>query len=172
MERLPWHNSSYRRDLLVPYGSELPVMLDIEGILHADLRRKGYALYLEPKARTHHLNISLVSSFIKEQFYGGRLFAASQVKHYRWSAGQRFARIAGAPLVPWLRLRRTIRDMVRSGRGRMFPQIAPLLFLGLVVHASGELFGYALGTGDALQQRLVLEFHRERHVVLGEKAIR
>ena len=169
-ERLPWHNSSYRRELLLAYSAELPFMLDVEGILHADLRRKGYALYLEPKARTHHLNISLVSSFFQEQFYGGRLFAASQAKYHNWSRWKRFLRIVSAPLVPWVRLRRALRDMVRSGRGRLFPRIAPLLILGLVFHASGEFFGYALGLGDALQQRFVLEFHRERHVKKREKA--
>jgi hypothetical protein len=157
VDRLPWHNTSYRRDLLLAYDSELPVMLNVEGILHVDLKRKGFALYLEPDARTLHLNISLVPSFVREQFYGGRLFSATQVKHYRWSAMQRFVRVAGAPIVPLLRLRRSIRDVVRSGRGRLLLRIAPLMILGLVVHTVGELIGYVFGTGDALQQRIVLE---------------
>jgi hypothetical protein len=170
VERLPWHNTTYRRDVLLTYGPELAAMLDVEGILLADLKSKGYTLWLECKSRTRHLNVALVSSLVREQFYGGRLFAASQAQHYHWSWWQRFGRVVGAPIVPLVRLSRTVRDIDRSGRRRLLPRLLPLLILGLAVHASGELIGCALGMGDALQQRYVLEFHRERHLAGGNEA--
>ena len=79
IDQVPWHNSSYQRDLLLKYGSRLPSMLMVEGILYQDLWSKGYEVYLEPRAKTHHVNISLMSSFVEHAFLGGRLFAASPI---------------------------------------------------------------------------------------------
>ncbi len=73
---LPWHNTSYKRALLLEYGSELASMLIVEGILFDDLRSRGHTLHLEPAAQTNHVNISLLSSWVRHAFWGGRLFGA------------------------------------------------------------------------------------------------
>jgi hypothetical protein len=59
---LPWHNISYRRDVLLAYGDELGAMLAVEGVLLDDLRARGHELYFESAAKTSHVNISRLSS--------------------------------------------------------------------------------------------------------------
>jgi len=159
---LPGRNSSYKRALLLEYDPELEAMLEMETILHWDLRANGHQLYLEPAAKTYHQNITLLSPFLREQFYVGRLFAASRAR--RWSPCWRLLYIGGAPLIPPIRLWRILRELRRSGRPRdLLPGILPALIVGLVVSAVGEMMGYALGAGHASQQLCALEFHRDQH---------
>src|SRR5262249_29287115 len=70
MSELPGHNTSYKRTVLLEYGTELGQLLEMELILHADLRARGHQLYLERAARTHHTNISRTGYYVLESFYG------------------------------------------------------------------------------------------------------
>jgi glycosyltransferase involved in cell wall biosynthesis len=161
-ENLPWHNTSYKRAVLLDYGPELEAMLEVEGILHRDLRVRGYQLYLEPKAKTCHLNITRPSSYAKEQFYGGRMFAAARGR--RWSGLRRLLYTGGAPLIFLVRLRRVLHEIRRSGRQRdLLPGVLPTLVPGLALHVIGEMMGYAFGAGDALQRFSEFELHKGRH---------
>jgi hypothetical protein len=64
----------------------------------------------------------------------------------RWPVQKRLAYGAGAPLVPGVRLARLVRDAVR--RGFDPPWVAlPLIVVGLVASAAGELVGYVVGPG-------------------------
>lgn len=163
VEHLPGHNSSYKRDILLNYGPGLEAMLGAESVLHWDLRARGYRLYLEPKARIAHLNFGLRSSWMRAQFYSGRLFAA--VRAQRWSALRRLLYTGGAPLIPLVRLRRILQQLPQSGRQQHSALwILLALFFGLTVSAMGEGIGYALGSGDAGQQLSQFEFHRVRHL--------
>lgn len=162
IDDLPGRNSSYKRALLLEYGTELEAMLEMETILHWDLRAKGHQLYLEPAAKTYHQNITRLSPFLREQFYVGRVFAASRAR--RWSPCWRLLYIGGAPLIPPIRLWRILCELRRSGWARpLLPGILPALITGLVVSAVGEMIGYALGAGHASQRLCVLEFHRDQH---------
>src|SRR6266508_3247638 len=58
------HHTAYKRAVLLEYGPKLEAMLETEGILHRDLQARGYRLYLEPAAKTNHVNISVLSSYI------------------------------------------------------------------------------------------------------------
>lgn len=161
---LPWHNTSYKRAVLLDYGPELNAMLEVEGILHQDLQARGYELYLEPKAITHHVNITRPSSYVKEQFYGGRRFAAARAQ--RWFFLRRLIYTGGAPLIFVLRFRRVLREIRRSGRQRaLLPRVLPALILGLAMHVVGEMKGYASGAGDAPQQFSKYEFKKSRYLV-------
>ena len=83
IDELPGHNSSYKRAVLIDYGSGLETKLLRETILHWDLRARGHRLYLEPDARTRHVNVSRLSSII-QNLYHGRLFAAACALNGRW----------------------------------------------------------------------------------------
>jgi hypothetical protein len=83
---LPWHNTSYPRDLLLGYGERLVSMLTVESLLQADMLARGYSLYLNPAARTQHLNMTRPSSFLAEQFHGARAYAAYRARHSSWPA--------------------------------------------------------------------------------------
>ena len=170
MDGLAWHHTAYKREILLAYGSTLEAMLEAEGILHSDLRARGYQLFLEPAAKAHHVNISLLFSYILAELNGGRMFGAARARHRRWSVFRRLMYIGGAPLIPLVRLRRVLRDIRRSGRQRdLLPGVLPALSMGLVAHAIGEATGYACGSGNASDRRLTFELNRRRHIAKQDK---
>jgi len=170
IDHLPGHNSSYKRSILLGYGPALEDMIEAESVLHWDLGAKGYRLYLEPAAKVSHLNFERFSSWMSAQFYSGRLFATSRAK--RWSPLRRLIYIGGALLIPAVRLWRTLRHLRRSKKEyHLFPQILPVLILGLVINAVGEMAGLLWGAGNVKERMDDLEFHRERHLNRGDRKL-
>lgn len=159
---LPWHHGSYKRELLSGYDSEqLQNFMETEGLLHQALQARGYQLYLEPAAKSNHVNVSTMLSLIRCEFVGGRLFGAARVRHNKWSMARRLLYILGSPLIPVLRLRRTLQEVRRAGQwDELLPQILPGIVTALVAHCLGEISGYALGAGDAAWQRVPCELNR------------
>lgn len=163
--QLPWHHSAYKRAVLLDYDSELSSLMETEGILHRQLQAKGYRLYLEPTAKTYHVNFTLLSSYLRAEFYGARLFAANRARTENWSILRRLWRMGLVPFVPFARLGRILHHISRSNRKHeVLPRILPALILGLAADAFGQLIGYVLGAGDAAQQRVSFELNRYRHV--------
>jgi len=168
MDHLPGHNGTYKRSRLLEYGPELEAMLEAESILHWDLRAKGYQLYLEPGAKTNHLNFSSIISSISLRFYAGRLFASTRARHWRWF--RRFFYFTSSPLIPWVRLLRIVRELMRPGQQRnLFPRILPTLLMGLILDGVGEMIGYAFGKGHTMEKLSEMEFHRYRHLNKQDK---
>ena len=159
---LPGHNSSYRRDVLLSYGDRLEAMMDAETVLHWDLRAGGHRLYLEPCARVAHTNFSLWSSWIRAQFFNGRLFAATRVRSM--SLPKRVVYVIGAPLIPLVRLVRIAAP--RRSRELLVPYLRclPALAFGLALDGLGQMIGYAFGAGNAVKEVAKIEAHRARHI--------
>ena len=163
VNHLPGHNSSYKRLYLLDYGADLDDMVEAESILHWNLRAKGYELYLEPEAKTFHMNFSSALSSISLRFCSGRLFASSRSRH--WSSLRRLFYFTGSPLIPLIRLLRILRELRRPGRPqKLLPRILPALVIGLTLEGIGEMIGYVLGMGDVMEKLSDMEFHRERHL--------
>jgi hypothetical protein len=168
VDHLPGHNSCYKRDLLLAYGSQLETMLEAESVLHWDLRGKGHQLYLEPKAKTFHLNYSLTVPTILLRFLGGRLFAASRARS--WSTVRRLLYCAASPLIPLVRLRRVWRDLRRASMSSRLPRhILPVLAFTLACDAAGEMIGYLFGSGQTMRKLSDMEFHRDRFMNRDDK---
>lgn len=168
IDHLPGHNSSYKRSILLEYESKLESMLELESILHWDLKAKGYKLYLEPEAKTSHLNFERLSSWLPAQFYNGRLFASARSRN--WFMLHRLLYTTGSPLVPLIRVSHILRNFRRDNNKRnLLLKIFPILILGLLVSAFGEMIGYALGTGNSRQKMSKFEFHRTRHLKNKER---
>jgi hypothetical protein len=167
-EHLPGHNCSYKRVRLLEYGDRLEAMMDAESILHWDLRARGYKLYLEPKARTFHQNFSALAPSLPLRFHGGRLFASSRAQD--WSAWRKALFACAAPLIPFVRCQRIVRELLKPGRPhQLLPRLLPTLILGLAFDGAGELAGYALGAGSAMAKLSDMEFHRERYLAGHDK---
>lgn len=166
---LPWHNTSYKRELLLEYGYGLASMLIVEGILFDDLRAKGHTLHFEPSAQTNHVNISILPSWVRHAFWGGRLFGAMRAQKKHWSFWRRLIYIAGAPLIPIIRLERTVKRIREVGEASRLWKIIPAVLAGLLPHATGEAVGYAFGLGHAAEHYSVLEMKRFLHVVPGDR---
>jgi hypothetical protein len=161
---LPGHNSSYKRDaLLTAYGDRLGATMEAETVMQWDLRAKGHELYLEPAARTYHTNFGLLSSWIPVQYHGGRVFAAARSR--TWSIWKRIAFSGGAPLIPFVRARRILRDVPKTGPPhRELLRTLPMLMFGLALDAIGQMVGTLVGAGASRRKLSLYEFHRERHV--------
>jgi hypothetical protein len=162
VEYLPGHNSSYRRAALLAYEPELDRWLEAESVLHWDLRKKGWRLVLEPKARTHHFSFSRPSSWLTSTYLQSRAFAGRRTREA--GLARRLFWVAACPLIPAVRLRRCVRDSRRSAAGPSLIRTLPALAASLAVSALGEAVGYALGEGDAPQQVARYEFRRDLHV--------
>jgi hypothetical protein len=163
VEFLPGHNSSYKRAVLLEYGEALEEMLESETILHWDLRARGCGLYLEPAAKTNHMNFSVGTTWAVVQVYAGRMFAASRARN--WPPLRRLAYAGAAPLIPLVRLWRILRRLSGAARPRApFPHVFPALILGLALDGAGQALGYLFGAGKTAQPLAHFEFHRERYV--------
>jgi hypothetical protein len=164
------HHTAYKRAALMEFGPLLDELLETDLILNSELRARGYKLYLEPAAKSYHMNCSRFTSYVRAEFYGGRLFGAARARYEHWSIFRRLLYICGMPLIPIVRLWRICREIRRSGREReLFPKVLPPLMAGLVAHTLGEVTGYALGSGNAAQQRITLELSRYRHVLKQDR---
>jgi hypothetical protein len=155
---LPGHNTSYKRDLLLNYGSRLESLLGAETTLHEELRAQQHRLYLEPAAKTFHANFTQLSRWAPYLCYSGRLFAAERARG--WPFLRRAAYSGAAFLIPFVRLRRLLPGIRRSCSDRLPWLIAPLFF-ALTVDAIGQWLGYTFGEGLAAEKVAWLEFHRE-----------
>lgn len=163
MDALPGHNTSYKRDALLEYGDELEGLLETEILLHWSLGAKGHRLYLEPAAKTMHLNVSEPWSWTKLRFIGGRVFAADRAGG--WRPLRRLTYVVGAPLIPFVRLWRMMPDLRRvAPRSSLMPRVLPALVAGLAVEALGEMVGYAIGVTSATRKPIDVELNRDRHV--------
>src|SRR5262249_28062408 len=103
VESGPGHNTSYKRDALLQFG-DLPRLLVSERLLHFEMIAAGGRILIEPEARTHHVNISRVSSDLGHSFLGGRVFGGSRASN--WSKAKALVYAAAFPLVPIVRIRR------------------------------------------------------------------
>jgi hypothetical protein len=170
---LPSHHAHYKREALAGYEGQLEEVLDLEGMLYRDLRRRGQRLYLEAGARERHVNVSSLGSFLRMLFYGGRAFGASRVRDEGFSALQRLLYIAAGPLIVAVKLRRLVREARRIGKGReLLPRLVPALVLGLSVFHAGESLGYLTGSpGNAPRRLLGIELDRASHLGRADRAL-
>ena len=169
ISQLPGHNSSYKRAVLMNYDGELEAMLEAECVLHWDLTSKGHRLYLEPAAKTAHVNFARIGPWVPYLVHAARVFAAARAR--QWSPLRRLFYAGGAPLIPLVRLWRIRSEIRHPGRpSELWPRIIPALMVGLTLDAVGQALGYALGVGNASLKLSYFEFHRERHIKRKSRA--
>jgi hypothetical protein len=160
---LPGHNTSYKREILLQYDSQLDDKMVSEILLQWDMRAKGYQLFMDGSVKTYHLNVTRWRSWLPERFFTGRRFAATRSAH--WSGLRRFFYAGGSPLIPFVRLPRLLADIRQSTRDReLLPRILSPLIAGLVASALGEMIGYAIGAGGASEELAKMEIDKVRHV--------
>ena len=158
---LPGHNSSYKRSLLLEYGDDLARLFEAESILHWDLRFQGAGLYVEPRAKVRHRNITQFRAATVEHFNNGRCFGALRSRN--WHPARRALYAAASPLIPLLRLRRIVREVRRSARRDILPRALPMILSALMAHAADELTGYAIGAGESVRTMATYELDRDSY---------
>ncbi len=162
---LAGHHVSYSRSLLLGYGDSLDDMLEDESALFLDLRSKGIRMYVAGEAISRHVNISSLSAYMLMDYLGQRSFAGARVQAGNWSFFKRLAFAGALPLIPFVRLRRIIRDIRRSGRQELLlPKILWPIGLALSAGAWGEMLGYLIGPGNAAERKAPAELQRENYL--------
>ena len=148
VKHLPGNHSCYKRELLLKYSSRLSAILEAESVLQWDLFDKGHHLYLEPRARSYHLNLSRFGPILSECYLYSRVFAANRA--HGWNGIRRILYALGSPLLPLIRLLRILKDASRARLrvGMTLRALIPL-FLTLGAGSVWELSGYAFGVGKA-----------------------
>ena len=154
------HNSSYKRRLLLDYGSDLASRLEVESALQWDMAKAGHRFFIDRRARIYHTNMEFLGASIRSHFNGGRLFAARRCVD--WKVGRRFAYFLGSPLIPVVRFVKCARSLRRTGRLSMLPKMIPSLGSLLIASGIGEMAGYGFGSGDSMEYLTGIEFRRER----------
>ncbi len=160
---IPGHNSSYKRAALLEYGEALPEVMEAESTMQWDMGGRGHRFYLEPRARVHHVNFSLFGASLPLRFWGGRLFAANRARG--WGAARRALYCLASPLIPAVRLVRTLKTRARIETAPSLLALLPALVTLLIADGCGEMAGYAAGGGSAMPRLSDWgEFHRWRFV--------
>ncbi|HZQ07569.1 MAG TPA: glycosyltransferase [Anaerolineae bacterium] len=163
VNHLPGHNSSYKKDLLLEYGERLEEVLEAESLLHWDLRRRKYVLYLTNQTSNAHLNHATWRIVLPSHFYTGRQFAALRASQF--SPARRLLFILGAPLIPFVRFYRA-QGPVRRARRSLIETVAILaaVLFAFTADGLGEMVGYAFGVGNAHTMRAEHEYDRIDHL--------
>ncbi|MEO6025410.1 MAG: hypothetical protein ABIR79_00900 [Candidatus Binatia bacterium] len=163
---LPGHHSAYQRAALLALGSELYPHLDAGNSLQEALAARGGTFLFEPAAVLAIVNISRLGSFLADQFLQATKFARQRRRG--WSALRRLLYVAGAPLIPIVRLGRVLRTLHREARlGELARGWAPLA-AGLIVNAAGECLGYAADV-DVAPLRVDTALDRLRYVRAADR---
>ena len=169
--RLGGHHGAYRRDLLIEYGDQLPHVVGCEAVLHGDLNKRGVKMYMTGEVVALHTQVSDFPSYFKHEYIAQRAFAAARMDVMNWSIWRRLLYVAGSPLIPFLRLRRSLHHLQRTGRfGELMPNIAFVMLAGNVAGAIGEALGYMFGADDRiLSQRMAVELDRYSYVRASDR---
>lgn len=160
------HNSAYKREALDVLGGSLTTLLRCDWVLHAELRRRGGTLLLDPAARVAHFNVTRVSSALAERWWAGRRFAAGRSSD--WSRGRRALYAAGAPAVPFLRTARTMLTARRLAHGRRALRAMGWILIGVTIQSAGEAAGYAAGARAMAPAMIDIELRRFDHLARKE----
>jgi hypothetical protein len=163
------HHVSYRRTLLLEYGDRLAVMLEDECALFLDLRARRISMYIAGDAVSRHINFSSLPVYMYMDYLGQRSFAATRASQAEWGLAKRLAWSAATPIIPFIRMRRSLREVQRTGRSKqLLPQILGPMALGLIAGGVGEFMGYMFGPGRAAAQRAPAELRRMDFLAKGE----
>ncbi len=148
IDRLPWHNSSYKRDLVMQFDDDLENVLEPEDHLQDRLRVQGHRFYLDPRARTRHISDSKFSAAGSAMFGRGRLFAASRSKN--WSFARKLVYVLASPLFPFIQLYLIRENFARFHNRYPAYRLLPMALLLTGIIALGECAGYLAGAGDSI----------------------
>ena len=157
-DALPGQNAAVRTALLEPHRADLGERMRMPYLFFRTLRDDGARLFVEPQARSAHLNVTDRRAWLTERFGAARIFATD--RSLAWPRWRRLLYIAGSPGIPLLRLRRALRDLRRGGAPlRAIPPLAA----GLLTSGVGEAVGYAIGCGEAEPRIFLVELDREAY---------
>ena len=163
VEHAPSYLTTYKRELLVQFDSELDLLFDAGAGLEDRVRDAGHRVVLDPAVRVSHVHVSRPRSWISDRYLASRVFAAARAR--RWSPLRRALYCACAPLMPFVYTGRTLATTGWWSRRRLLPRgTLPAVVCGAILSMFGEVAGCALGAGSAHRRVLDLELQRPKHL--------
>ncbi|MFH2107835.1 MAG: hypothetical protein ABII93_04120 [Chrysiogenia bacterium] len=163
-DQLPGNNSSYRRDILLAYDADLPVLLRTDTVLQWRLVLDGHPLCIEPAVKVSHRNEGELKSIRRGFYLWHRLFAHTRAEVFQWKGWRKGFRLLTLPLFPFYRTLKLWR-FCRSRHPRLgviiWRHIAAV-FLTYLSAAAGLAAGWLKGLGDAEREFLLYEINEER----------
>lgn len=148
---LPGMNVAYERGVFEGLDRKVLTTGFWETTLHPALLDAGRTLHSTNSIRIYHckkfsLGLFARQRFIYSRYYGGLRFGRGQ-----WA--RKAIAIAATPALPALLLFRMARQVSAKRRLRLeLLSALPYLAMFVIIWAWGELVGYALGAGDALER--------------------
>jgi hypothetical protein len=140
----PLFNSAYQRSALLELGDRLDTALAHGDQLPLALRDGGYKTYFAADARIDHLNVAQPKAWVHEVFLTGVMVGG--YRRQAWSRVRRLAYVLGSPLIPFVLTTRIFKGMRGLPSKRSAPAgTLPLIVIGTVIRAAGEMIGYAKG---------------------------
>ena len=164
---IPPHNSAYRTAALLALDADLPALLQMDHHLQSRLLAEGGRFFLEPSAQAEHTNLSRLVPHWQSIFFGNRVYGATRARIHHWPAHRRGIYAAAFPLIAALRL---IRACAFLKDWRSLPMV-PLVTIGAVTGAAGEVCGYVFGDGSSLRRRVDEELDRLSGVRASDRAL-
>ncbi|MEO1238701.1 MAG: glycosyltransferase [Pseudomonadota bacterium] len=173
-QRMGPHHGAYRTASILELGEDLAEAFGNEGTLYPAFLKMGKTLYLTGETVTGHTQVSDLASYLRLEFIGQRVYAAARIKVEAWSPWKRAVYIAGSPLIPLVRLYRSIGHIRRTGRVRqLLPQAAVVILLANIAGAAGEALGYLVGANAKVRaDRMEIELDRYAFVTGADRAQR
>lgn len=167
IESAPLFNVSYRRSFLLELGDRLARVLTEGEDMATELRVRGCRIRFDPAAGVDHANISFFFPLLRQRLLAGRVVAGGRSASWAWP--RRLAYALGSPLIPVVLLGRYRSGITRTIRRQRPPAgTLPVLVLGSVFEAAGEMLGYACGEGFTTRARYdELEVHRLTYTAAG-----
>jgi hypothetical protein len=160
LSQVPTYNTAYKRAALLELGPRLDLLLTSGDELIVNLRAAGGRFVFEPSARIDHVNVARPRAWLLERYLSGLLTANSRME--RWSWARRLLYALGSPLIPAVILIRVAGGVTAARRAYHIPlAVYPVLVMGVVVSAIGELVGY-LGGSVAWADRRMTEYEIHR----------
>jgi hypothetical protein len=159
-------NSSFRRDVLLRYREQLPLLLNSDRLLIKKLMRDGYRCYMAPAAKVAHASESRLRTFCRGGYLGGVLHIASQAQYFQWTTARRLAYMGAALLLPVLGPSRIIAAATRRHPallGKMLRNLPSLVLID-VYSAAGFWRGLSQGVGDSAEAFLEYELNQYRGI--------
>lgn len=160
----PMYNSSFRRSVLLEFGDRLGSALRGGDEMANGLRTRKHRVFFAPAARIDHVSVSSSRGWVHERYLAGRLIGGARAR--RWSWGRRLLYLCAAPLLPGVYLSRVRAGILAARRDRSLPLgTYPMLLVGALIKAAGEVIGYARGVGPNTDSRMTeYELHRTAYV--------
>lgn len=168
-DRLPTHNTAYRRDALVEvlHGVSFLAEWFLQEKIRANCPQAGFVRCTQ--SILEHVNMSRLCPAVRQAFLGGRIFGSERARKMGWRPVSKAVRFVLFPFVPLIVIQRSaslLRDKASLAKSVSNYSTAWTLQL---VHAFGESIGACFGLGRAADAYGDTECDRARFVRPAER---